>query len=79
MLAYWLEEAAGQGKLTSMEKVAALPARRAASKNIAIRVPLDDLERARRLAARKGLQYQTYVKDAAARGAGQGGEAGGKN
>ncbi|MGE5645732.1 MAG: CopG family antitoxin [Acidobacteriota bacterium] len=33
-----------------------------ASKNITIRMPLDDVERARRLADRKGLGYQTYMK-----------------
>jgi predicted DNA binding CopG/RHH family protein len=33
-----------------------------ASKNITIRMPLADLERARRLSSRKGLAYQTYVK-----------------
>jgi predicted DNA binding CopG/RHH family protein len=32
------------------------------SKNITIRMPLDDIERARRLADRKGLGYQTYMK-----------------
>ncbi len=33
-----------------------------ASKNITIRMPVDDIERARRLADRKGLGYQTYMK-----------------
>jgi predicted DNA binding CopG/RHH family protein len=33
-----------------------------ASKNITIRMPLADLERARRLSTRKGLAYQTYLK-----------------
>jgi predicted DNA binding CopG/RHH family protein len=33
-----------------------------ASKNITIRMPLADLERARQLSAKKGLAYQTYVK-----------------
>ena len=32
------------------------------SKNITIRMPLADLERARQLSARKGLAYQTYIK-----------------
>jgi predicted DNA binding CopG/RHH family protein len=32
------------------------------SKNITIRMPLADLERARTLSARKGLAYQTYMK-----------------
>jgi predicted DNA binding CopG/RHH family protein len=33
-----------------------------ASKNITIRMPVDDVERARRLAGTKGLGYQTYMK-----------------
>ncbi len=33
-----------------------------ASKNITIRMPLADLERARQLSAKKGMAYQTYVK-----------------
>ena len=32
------------------------------SKNITIRMPLADLARARQLSARKGLPYQTYIK-----------------
>ncbi|NDJ11331.1 MAG: hypothetical protein EBY17_09075 [Acidobacteriia bacterium] len=32
------------------------------SKNITIRMPLADLERARLLSARKGLAYQTFIK-----------------
>ena len=35
---------------------------RLASKNITIRMPLADLERARQLSATKGLAYQTYMK-----------------
>jgi len=33
-----------------------------ASKNITIRMPLADLERARKISARKGLAYQTFMK-----------------
>lgn len=32
------------------------------SKNITIRMPLADLERARRISAKKGLGYQTFMK-----------------
>lgn len=32
------------------------------SQPITLRIPKDDLEKARRLAARKGLGYQTYIK-----------------
>jgi predicted DNA binding CopG/RHH family protein len=33
-----------------------------ASQPITLRIPKEDLETARRLAARKGLGYQTYIK-----------------
>ena len=42
-----------------------------ASKNITIRMPLADLERARQLSAKKGLAYQTFHENAAPRGPGQ--------
>src|SRR6266404_6372444 len=32
------------------------------SQKVMLRMPVDDLERARRLASRKGLGYQTYIK-----------------
>jgi predicted DNA binding CopG/RHH family protein len=32
------------------------------SQPVTLRIPKDDLETARRLAARKGLGYQTYIK-----------------
>ncbi|MEK7405507.1 MAG: hypothetical protein AAB225_10400 [Acidobacteriota bacterium] len=32
------------------------------SQKVALRIPTGDLERARELAARKGLGYQTYIK-----------------
>ena len=32
------------------------------SKKVMLRIPTDDLDRARRLAAAKGLGYQTYIK-----------------
>ena len=32
------------------------------SRNITIRVPVVDIERARTLAEKKGLRYQTYIK-----------------
>ncbi len=32
------------------------------SQKVMLRIPTDDLERARRLAAAKGLGYQTYIK-----------------
>lgn len=47
------------------EDVQAVPAplaRATGAKNITIRLSLDDLSRARQLAQRRGLRYQTYVK-----------------
>jgi predicted DNA binding CopG/RHH family protein len=32
------------------------------SQPVTLRIPTEDLERARRLAAKKGLGYQTYIK-----------------
>ena len=32
------------------------------SRKVMLRMPLDDLQRARRLAATKGIGYQTYIK-----------------
>jgi hypothetical protein len=32
------------------------------SQKVMLRIPADDLDRARRLAERKGLPYQTYIK-----------------
>ena len=32
------------------------------SRKVMLRMPVDDLERARRLAATKGIGYQTYIK-----------------
>ena len=42
--------------------VSAPLARAIVAKNITIRLPLADLEKARRQAQRRGLRYQTYVK-----------------
>jgi len=38
------------------------PVAKKPSQKVMLRVPTDDLERARRLAAAKGLGYQTYIK-----------------
>lgn len=36
--------------------------RKPPSRKVMLRIPVDDLERARRQAARKGIGYQTYIK-----------------
>ncbi|MBI4874602.1 MAG: hypothetical protein HY822_08215 [Acidobacteria bacterium] len=47
---------------TSRGAAAALARRGRPSKNITIRMPLDDLERAQRLSAKKGIGYQTFMR-----------------
>lgn len=39
-----------------------LPQRSEPSQPVTLRIPKEDLETARRLAARKGVGYQTYIK-----------------
>jgi predicted DNA binding CopG/RHH family protein len=39
-----------------------LPQRSEPSQPVTLRIPREDLETARRLAARKGVGYQTYIK-----------------
>ena len=56
-----LAEALRTGK-TSIGTAKRLTVEARASKNITISMPLTDLDRARRLAAKKGLGYQTYIK-----------------
>lgn len=54
------EEALARGelKLRQLRPPSGFPP----AKNITIRVPAADLERARELAAKRGLRYQTYLK-----------------
>lgn len=46
--------------ITLSKKTEAL--RKPPSQKVMLRIPLDDLDRARRQAARKGIGYQTYIK-----------------
>ncbi len=46
--------------ITVSKRAETLP--RPRSKKVMLRIPTDDLERARRLAAKRGLGYQTYIK-----------------
>jgi len=55
------EEAAKAGTLKTLTREELLK-RLSASRVISIRLPEDDLERLRRLAAQNGLPYQTYMK-----------------
>lgn len=56
-----IEAAVGAGEDLTAQPAALLRVS-AAAKNITIRLPLEDLEKARALARRRGLRYQTYVK-----------------
>ncbi len=59
-------QAKASGKLRRLESPGDLRGLLAAeapvSKPVTIRFPANDLEKARKLAARKGLPYQTYMK-----------------
>jgi len=55
------EEAAKAGTLKTVTRED-LAKRLSASRAISVRLPEDDLARLRRLAARNGLPYQTYMK-----------------
>lgn len=60
-IADWFEEAAAKGELKRMSE--RFPERSASpAKNVLIRLQVAEIERARRLAARRGLRYQTYIK-----------------
>jgi hypothetical protein len=56
------EEALARGELKLRRLPPSPPAAAGPTKNITIRVPDHDLIRARGLAAKRGLRYQTYLK-----------------
>lgn len=56
-----LAEAIGTGSAGRGGPLRAIQERRE-SKNITIRMPVSEIERARVLAGRKGIGYQTYIK-----------------
>ena len=55
-----VEAAVGAG--VDINSIPAPLARATGAKNITIRLSLEDLSKARQLAQRRGLRYQTYVK-----------------
>jgi predicted DNA binding CopG/RHH family protein len=57
--AQWMEEAAAKGQTTTLSEVLK---RTGAGPTISIRIDPADIARARYLAAKKGLTYQTYLK-----------------
>lgn len=61
--AQWMEEAAAAGQTTTLAGVLGRARQRAgATPTVSIRIDPDDIARARSLAAKKGLRYQTYLK-----------------
>jgi predicted DNA binding CopG/RHH family protein len=61
--AQWMEEAAAAGQTTTLANVLERARQRAGTTpTVSIRIAPDDISRARTLAAKKGLRYQTYLK-----------------
>ena len=61
--AQWMEEAAAAGQTSSLSEVLERARQRAGTTpTVSIRIDPDDIARARSLAAKKGLRYQTYLK-----------------
>lgn len=61
--AEWMEQAAGAGQTTTLSEVLDRNRRRAAlTPTVSIRIDPEDIERARSLAAKKGLRYEAYLK-----------------
>jgi predicted DNA binding CopG/RHH family protein len=62
LIADHFEHAKATGKLAKGTVARVAQERAGASPTITIRLPESDLARARNLAAKKGLRYQTYLK-----------------
>jgi predicted DNA binding CopG/RHH family protein len=61
--ARWMEEAAANGQTTTLSEVLQRTRQRAGTTpTVSIRIAPEDIARARRLAEKKGLRYQTYLK-----------------
>jgi hypothetical protein len=61
--AHWMEEAIAAGQTTTLADVLHRARQRAgATPTVSIRIDPEDIARARSLAAKKGLRYQTYLK-----------------
>jgi len=61
--AAWLEEAAAKGQLRSVEDVVKLPPKVSRWWYGAVRLPAREVRRAKRLAARRGIAYETLVRN----------------
>ena len=61
--AEWIEEAVAAGQNATLADILERGRQRAGSTpTVSIRIDPEDLQRARSLAAQKGLRYQTYLK-----------------
>jgi len=61
--AQWMEEAMATGRTSTLPDVLQRARQRAGTTpTVSIRIDPDDITRARSLAAKKGLRYQTYLK-----------------
>ena len=61
--AEWMEQAAANNETTTLSDLLQRASQRAgAIPTVSIRIDPDDITRARSLAAKKGLRYQTYLK-----------------
>jgi len=61
--AQWMEQAVRAGQTTTLGEVLERARKRAgATPTVSIRIDSEDVSRARTLAAKRGLRYQTYLK-----------------
>lgn len=60
--AEWSEEAAAEGRTTNLEQIRERRGMQGPTPTVSIRIDPADLSRARALAERRGLRYQTYLK-----------------
>jgi predicted DNA binding CopG/RHH family protein len=59
--ALWMEKAVAEGRTTRLTEILA-KRRHGATPTVSIRIDPADISRARSLAERRGLRYQTYLK-----------------
>lgn len=61
--AEWMKQAVAKGQTTTLAEVLNRARKRTGSTpSVSIRIDPDDISRARGLAAKRGLRYQTYLK-----------------
>jgi len=60
--AQWLEEAVAAGQTTTLSDVLQQRKRAGIAPAVSIRIDPEDITRARSLAAKKGIEYQAYLK-----------------